>query len=132
MVASCTTRALPSGLIDVRVAVYNSTALARPAVVYGPALRKARYLHPVLSTEEVAVRVGKSRESFPGWFIPRVETDTPTRIVFHVERPTAPSTILAHEATSLAKSHRSGLSNSTYVVRARSWDVLKNDGCTVG
>lgn len=132
MAVSCTTRALSARLVDVRVSVHNATSFARPAVVYGPALSHARYVHPVLREEEVAVRVGKSRQPFFGWIIPRVPTNRPAHITFHVVKPANPAAILAHELTSLPKPVQNGLAGPTYVVNAENWDVLKNDQCTVG
>jgi hypothetical protein len=131
MAVSCTTRALPSGLIDVRVSIHNSTALARPAVIYGPALRHTHYVHPVLRTEEVVVQVGTSPQAFPGWIVPRVPTDKPAHVTLWVERPVQPATIIAHEIKSLPKPAPNALSNTTYVFKAENWDVLKNDQCVV-
>lgn len=94
-------------------------------------MRGTHYVHPVLQTEEVAVRVGTSRQTFPGWVLPRVPNGKAATVVFRLTRPAAPSSILAHELRSVPRTAQSGLASTTYVISADNRDALKNANCTV-
>ncbi len=117
LAASCSTRLLNSRLMQAKVTVTNTTNVPHRAVVYGPALRRVRYVHPVLKTVEVVVHVGKSAQSYPGWIIPRVSPNGPRHILFNLGKPTRASSILAAESSS---------------VRLNDWNALNNPDCTIG
>jgi hypothetical protein len=119
MAVRCTSHPLPRNASRLRVAVSvsNNTGSTRRAIVYGPALTGVTFIHPFLRTEEVVVVVGGARRSYPGWVIPRVQSKTPARVVFHMTHPARSASILASTGP---------------VVHASSWDLLRNTACTVG
>lgn len=119
MTASCTVHPLAghAGRVRVAVSISNTTGSSHRAIVYGPALTGVTFIHPVLHTEEVVVKVGKAHRSYPGWVVPRVEPKKPAHITFHMARPAQPAAILAGPGP---------------VIHASSWDILKNSACTVG
>ena len=90
----------------------NTTQSALRGIVYGPALKGVRFIHPVYRPITVSVMVGKQRRPYVGFVIPAVETKTPAHVLFRLAKLPNPQPILASPHAAIHDASWSDVANS--------------------